>query len=186
MCFKHIYNKIFAKKRYIWTNDKMEDITHDDSAKIIYKETLRLYDLEMESYGILTNKTNGIIVFNAAIIAFITSAFIQLIILVIKNEMSFSLILLVFPYVFLIISLSYAIRSYKTTNLPTFKPKEFYNFCYDEKKIVILSKISQTLVNDTLKVKDIVEERGKLIDKSLYYLIIGILAFMVVLFGIIF
>lgn len=188
--FESTYDKVAKKEGTMQVkveleDIELEDIEYDESVEIIYKQTLRLYESEMESYNVLTNKTNGIIIFNVAIIAFITSAFTQLTILVIKNEMSFSLILLVVPYIFLIISLNYAIRSYKPTELPAFDPIKFYKFCYDKQKSSILNRISKRLVKDTLKVKEKVRERGNLIDKSLYYLIAGILTFILIIFSVI-
>ena len=88
------------------------DIINDPNIELIYTEITRQYNVIRDSSNTLDNKSNGLMIFNGSFIALVTTAFIQLIILLQNNHLSFSVLLIILPYIFLIGSFILLIKSF--------------------------------------------------------------------------
>lgn len=103
----------------------MDSSEKEKSAEIIYTEIVRLYNLEMESHDTLKDKSNSVIMATGTIITLVTLATIQLLNLNLLIKINYGISLVFIPYFFLILSLIFAVRSYRVIDLDTIDAKNF-------------------------------------------------------------
>lgn len=166
--------------------DKNEDYTEMDSsekeksAEIIYTEIVRLYNLEMESHDTLKDKSNSVIMATGTIITLVTLATIQLLNLNLLIKINYGISLVFIPYFFLILSLIFAVRSYRVIDLDTIDAKKFLKKYYQKPKITLLDRLASNIADDTNKNKKKSKERKKFVNYAMKSLVIGIITFAVI------
>ena len=75
--------------------------TRINKTKLFYKEALRQYDLEMDSYNTLTDKANSILVSSiGTILTLLTIAVIQIVTSKVSPNPLLLMVLLIIPYTF--------------------------------------------------------------------------------------
>ena len=161
--------------------EELNTCKDSESIEVMYNEIVRLYELEMDSFTSLKDKTYGIIIFNGTIITLITLALVELIGVQVTYKISFNLDILLFPYIFLILSLLLAIHSYRIADLAAIGPQAFHNEFYCEPKYKLLDQLASNIADDTEKNKDISKKRSCSIKYALYLLAAGVIAFSVII-----
>lgn len=146
----------------------------NNSVSVMYHELIRLYNLEMDSYGVLVSKCNGLILINGTVITLLTLSLIQLIQLKLNpNSLLFSVFVTV-TYVLLVFSLFNAAIAYLTTSLRVIDAEKFYEkyHCKDSSKI--LDVASCLLAKHTTKIKETNVIKSKKIKYSISFLSIAV------------
>lgn len=162
----------------------MKNEGDEKSAKTIYNEIVRQYNLEMDSHDTLKDKANSVISINGTIITLITLAAIQILNLEIVYWMKYSILLFFVPYFFFINSFLSAINSYRLVGLDTINANELLKNYYRKPKIEILDQLSANLADNTEKNKKNSQKRRKYLDKSMISLKKGIIGLVLVSFTI--
>jgi len=141
----------------------MKNEGDEKSAKTIYNEIVRQYNLEMDSHDTLKDKANSVISINGTIITLITLAAIQILNLEIVYWMKYSILLFFVPYFFFINSFLSAINSYRLVGLDTINANELLKNYYRKPKIEILDQLSANLADNTEKNKKKLSKKKKIL-----------------------
>jgi len=152
-----------------------------NKTKLFYKEALRQYDLEMDSYNTLTDKANSILVSIGTILTLLTIAVIQIVTSKVSPNPLLLMVLLIIPYTFLITSLLLSIESYSVSELATINPKKLIEKYYSKSENEILMQLISNISNDLVENKKITEDRSTLINQSLKSLKKGIITLIIVI-----
>lgn len=154
-----------------------DSLDEEESAEIIYNEIVRLYNLGMESHDNLKDKSNSIIMATGTIITLVTLATIQLINLNLLSKITYGISFVFIPYFLLILSLIFAVKSYRVRELKTIDAQKFLKKYYREPKIALLDQLASNIANDTYKNNEKAEERKKFVNYAMTSLEMGIIIF---------
>jgi len=147
----------------------------EETSETLYNEIIRLHNLNERTIDIINEKTNGIIVFDSAIITLTILASVQL--LNIKNftNIQYLIILTFIPLIFIMCSLKSAINSYSPSDYKQINVAALYDKYFHESKVNIMDQISVNNKCNISENKVILNKNIKLLEKSIKYLEYGIL-----------
>ena len=136
-------------------------------AKLFYSESLRQYNLEMDSYRILKDKSNSLLASVGTIITLLTIAVIQITTTNSSPAFLILIFLLIIPYIYFISSLLRSIESYSVSELNTINPEALIENYYEKDESEILLQLISNISNDLVENKKITKNRTELINHSL-------------------
>jgi len=153
--------------------------SNSDSIQVMYNESLRLYNLELDSYEALANKINGTLLITGTIIALVTAALVQLITIQLSLNIFLFSILISLTYLFLILSLFDSGYAYLTESLPIINKKTLFKKYHYKEKNEILDILSCKIIQHATTINLINIKKSEHLKRSLILMLCGISVFVI-------
>lgn len=111
----------------------MPDEPYPETIEVIYNETIRQYDLLVNSLDGLNNKSIGIIAFNGTLLSLSSLSIVQIIKETTSNLQIFLFTIAIF-YILILISITFAAIAYRVVTIQTVNPHILHEEYYLDKR----------------------------------------------------
>lgn len=161
----------------------MADKTDEGTIEIMYNESIRQYNLIMDSIDGLNTKAVGIIAFNGTLLSLFSLSVIQffnshqVVQLLNSQHLNILQIFLIFvtiAYSIIFISIIFSFYSYRVVEVSLINPKRLHIDYYLEPRKKVLDQLCSNISEDFENNKKIPEKQSKFINYSLKSSIIGV------------
>lgn len=152
-------------------NNKPDEAT----IEVMHSESIRQYNLILGSHNGLNNKAIGIIAFNGTLLSLFSLSVVQFINSQHLNNLQFFLMSVSISYLFIIFSVISSIFAYRVLEFNSINVKTFYTNYYTESRQTVLDQLCSNISEDCEDIRKLLGRRGKFINYSLFFSIIGVI-----------
>lgn len=153
----------------------MDDEPNLETIEVLYNESVRQYDLSMNSMDGLNNKSIGIIAFNGTLLSLSSLSIVE-IIKTTNIHLNIFLQLIILSYIIIVISTILAAFAFRVVKIQTLNPQVIHSEYYTSKKKDLLDQLCANVADDVLKNKEHSEKKSKLINFSIFFAVIGVIS----------
>ncbi|MCZ3366668.1 MULTISPECIES: hypothetical protein [Methanobacterium] len=153
----------------------MDNKPNEATIEVIYNESVRQYNLILNSHNGLNNKAIGIIAFNGTLLSLFSLSVVQFINSQHLNDLQIFLSCITISYLFIIFSIICSIYAYHVIKFGSIDVKTLHTEYYIESRQTVLDQLCSNISNDSEKIRKLLDRRGKFINYSLFFSMIGVI-----------